>query len=731
MSKECPNHANETQQDNEWLSKEDTNQGDNELSKWLTSETALLTGFLLAVCFVVLLVHWPVLSARALSFDDDQYLTQNRLVQNPSWGSAWRFLSEVQKPSTVEGYYQPLTMISLMLDCALGGRADYLKPFHRTSLALHMVNTALMAALLYLLFGRAWVAAVLGLLFGFHPMTVEPIPWVGERKTLLAAFFALWCIVFYVWYARKKDRRVYVGCVLLYCLGLLSKPTSIPVPMVMILMDYWPLRRLSRRTVLEKVPLFVLGGVFAVITYISQTGTATHYLGLPADTNPWRVPLVICHNIIFYLYKIVWPANLSSHYAYPAPLTLSHPMILMGVIGTCILVPLLLISLRWTRAVLIGWLIFFVAILPTMQIVRFSIVIASDKFVYLPSVGLLMILASLLLWLFGTGERAKVAVKRTTVAAIVLVLAAAEAVATRQCLIHWRDTVSLYEHMLTLTPGALPVHYNLGNTLLMRGKLDEAIPHFREVLRVNPDDVTMHNNLGLALLRKNKPGEAMGHFQKVLDLEPNDLDVLTNLGTALLAKGKLDEAVVRYRRVLEFDPDSFEANQGVAVVLQAQGKLDQAIYYFRRALASGDSPMLHCRMASALLAQGKAEEAISHYRQALRLSPDYVKALYVMARILATHPNQALRDTRQAIELAKRAAELTGYKNPAILDTLGAAYAASGQFERAVATAEAALALASASKADELAEQIRERLELYRQEKAYREHGQEQNEIRP
>ena len=138
-----------------------------------------------AVCFVVMAVHWPALSAEALFFDDDMYLINNRLVQNPSWESAGRFLTEVLEPSTVYGYYQPLTMISLMVDRAIGGRNDYLMPFHRTSLLLHAANTALVIVLLYMLFGQVWAAAGVGLLFGLHPMTVETIPWVGERKTLL------------------------------------------------------------------------------------------------------------------------------------------------------------------------------------------------------------------------------------------------------------------------------------------------------------------------------------------------------------------------------------------------------------------------------------------------------------------------------------------------------------------------------------------------------------------
>ena len=290
---------------------------------------------------IVLAAHWPSLSSTAFSLDDDQYLFENQLVQNPGWESARRFLCEVLYPSTVRGYYQPLAMLSLMADYALGGRYNNLLPFHRTSLALHMAITALVIVVLYLLFGRVWIAAGVGLLFGLHPMTVEPIAWVSDRKTLLAAFFALWCLILYVRFTHKNDWRFYVGCILMYVLALMSKPTSLPLPVLMLLMDYWPLRRFKRQAVLEKLPFFVVGAISVGITYISQSRAGPAVLA--GGYGLQRMPLMFCHNIIFYLSKIVCPTNLSSYYAFPQPLSLSDTMVLIGVIGTCILIPLLVI----------------------------------------------------------------------------------------------------------------------------------------------------------------------------------------------------------------------------------------------------------------------------------------------------------------------------------------------------------------------------------------------------
>jgi len=159
------------------------------------------------------------------------------------------------------------------------------------------------------LFGHVWPAAAAGLLFGLHPMTVEPLCWVSERKTLLAAFFALWSLVLYLRFIRKNNCKLYFGCLLMYILALMSKPTSLPLPVMMLLMDYWPLKRLNRRAILEKLPLLLVAAVFALITYVSQSRAGTTVS--PTQYGPQRIPLIICHNIIFYLYKIIWPANLS------------------------------------------------------------------------------------------------------------------------------------------------------------------------------------------------------------------------------------------------------------------------------------------------------------------------------------------------------------------------------------------------------------------------------------
>ena len=583
------------------------------------SQKFILIALLIGVCTLVFITHLPALWTRALFADDGQYFLNNLLVQKPSWTSVRRFITEIFEPSSVEGYYQPLTMISLMVDCVLGGSSDNLMPFHRTSLLLHVCNTALVVILLYILFGQPWIAAGVGLLFGLHPLTVEPIAWVSDRKTVLASFFALWSLVLYICFIRTGKSKAHWGCLAMYVMALMSKPTSIPLPVMMLLMDYWPLKRLNRATVIEKLPLFVVGCVFAIIIYISQSRMAG--VVLPHQYSPWRVPLVVCHDIVFYLYKIIWPTDLSPYYAFPKPIALSHPAILTGVIGTCILIPLFVISLHWTRGIMTGWLFFFVAILPTMQILGFSNVIASDKFAYLPSLGFLMLLAWLMCSLHAKTVNKRSNLSCAALIMFILIVAGAEALSTRLQLRHWRNSISLYEYMLALTP-------------------DEAI---------------LHTNIGIALMKsRNKRNDAIDYFRRAVELNPQSRSYQHNLGIALLKIGQ-------------------------------------------------------------------PKEAMKHLREAMCLNRHHIPVLNSMAWILATHPDPNVQNADESLKLAKKSSHLTNHRSPTVLDTLAAAWAASGHFDRAVATAKKALWVASKTNEKELAGRIRERLELYKQGKPYRE----------
>jgi tetratricopeptide (TPR) repeat protein len=615
--------------------------------KAVPSKTVLLAILIACVCAAVITVHWPALSAQAMSFDDDQYLTDNTMVKSPSWFSAGKFLSQVLEPSTVKGYYQPLAMISLMLDYSLGGRVENLLPFHRTSLALHAANTALVIVLLYLLFGEVWIAAAVGLLFGLHPMTVETIPWVSERKTLLATFFALWSLIFYIRHTRSlnyynpkskiqnlKSKNL-CFCFLFYLLALMSKPTSTPLPILMLLLDFWPLGRLKWPTVLEKIPFFILGGISSVITYISQTRTCGSTL--PTEARIWHIPLILCHNIIFYLYKIIWPVNLSSHYPFPNPMNISQPMVLAGVIGTCILIPLLLISIRWTRAVFTGWLFFFVAILPTMQIIGFTNVIASDKFAYLPSVGLLMLLTFFLCKSKIQSLSPRKRGYKIIVTILVLSAAFAESLATRSYLVHWRNSIGLAEYMLSKAPNAPHLYNYLGAAYGNLGRYQEEIETCKQALRIKPDYVRAYNNLGIAYGNLGRHREAIETFSQAVNIKPDDAEAHYNLGVAYGNLGRYQEAIEAFRQAIRIKPDYAEAHNNLGVASSNLGRHREAIEAFSQTIKiKPDDVKAYNNLGIAYGNLDRHQEAIEAFRQALRIKPNDADAHYNLGVVYLT-----------------------------------------------------------------------------------------------
>jgi protein O-mannosyl-transferase len=650
--------------------------------------TAFLFG---SVLIIVSATHWPVLSANALSFDDGEYLTENALVKNPSLNSARRFLCEILEPSTVSGYYQPLAMISLMLDYARSGSADNLRAFHETSLLLHLLNTALVMLLIFGLFGRVWVAAATGLLFGLHPMTVETIAWVGERKTVLAAFFALLSLNFYVRYARKGGWNFYCLTILTYILALMSKPTSTPLPILMLVLDYWPLRRLSKAAVMEKLPMLLIGVISGIVTIISQSGTA--FVRLPGQYPPTVIPLMVCYSLMFYLSKIFYPVHLSSHYPFPVSLSLSEPMIVTAIICMIILIVAAVISVRWTRAFLAGLFFFFIGILPAMQIIGFSDVIASDKFAYIPAVGLLISGGYLLmrLWDWAAGKKL-IRLYRIGIAAVILLAVEREIAGTRNYLVHWRNTEDLCLYMISMSPKAPTLYDHLGFFYYNSGDTDKAVDEWSKALVINPDYDPVLNNLAWVLATNENTEKR--NIRKAVQLAERSCQLtgyknavkLVTLATAYLQMGELEKSAAVLQKAAALKPKYAVAHECLADVLLKQYNLD---------------------------------EAVTHYRKAIKLKPDWADPMNNLAVIIATVPQIKNRDVNEAISLANRACELTSHKNAAFLGTLAAAYASAGRFSDAVNTAKTAINLADAAHQSQVKKIIEYHLTFYSDGKPY------------
>jgi Flp pilus assembly protein TadD len=339
---------------------------------------------------------------------------------------------------------------------------------------------------------------------------------------------------------------------------------------------------------------------------------------------------------------MIWPVRLSSHYPIPSPLSLADRAILAGVIGTCILIPLLIFSLRWTRALLVGWLFFFVALLPTTGIIGFNNVVAADKYAYLPSVGLLLILAWVLnhCWTPGNAPQTRKG-RSAMVLAVVALVAGVEIFQTRDYLRYWQDTRLLRQHMLDLAPDAATPHASMGNYLVEQRQWDEAIGHFNTALHIEPNNAHTHYNLANALVQKDRREEAIKHYNIALQLMPRLSQAHNNLAMVLAQTGRYAEAVPHYREAIAIRPESVAAHYNLGLALAELGQADDAIDAFRATLRlqprSADS---YCNIGILLGRQGRVAEASEAYSQALQIDPNHQRTLAALAalRYAATLP---------------------------------------------------------------------------------------------
>ncbi len=609
-------------------------------STFSASTLAKLAPFLIAAIFIGLLTYWPALSAQALYLDDEFYLGST-LIQEPSWNSVSRFFSEVLQPSAVIGYYHPLTLTSVMLDFLDPAISQNPMPFHRTSLLLHLLNTGLVIILLYLLFDNKIVAGIAGLLFGLHPMNADAILWIAERKTVLSTFFALLALIAYVLYTRQPNWKRYALTWGLYVLALLAKPSALPLPLLMLILDWWPLGRFRSQTgalsegeifekvgaptrrieprlpalpgrpggalpsqtfkyrvsqyqrlLLEKVPFLIVGALSVVVTIISQQRT----VGAPIpEENPLlRIALIPVYTPVFYLFKILWPTNLAADYPYPTPFTLANPIVLAGLAGAIMLIVALVISLRRTPAWLAGWLFFFIAIFPALGIISFTTVIAANRFVYLPIIGLLLPLtwAGSALW-NAAAPRLSLSQTRNLLLAAGAVLALLEIGVTSSYETHWQNTEGLFRYFLSETPDEWKLHNSLGKELLEQERIDEAIAEYREAVRLAPDRPITRLNLGRVLFKKKDYAAAQQEFTYIVQQDPTAWPAHVLLGMILLESGDPEGAIQKFKEADRIHPGEAE---------------------------------IHYNLGEAFAKQGKLTEATQEYRETLRLDPGYWEA---------------------------------------------------------------------------------------------------------
>jgi tetratricopeptide (TPR) repeat protein len=656
----------------------------------------------LGVCIFLAAMVWVVfgqtLHHEFVSFDDNLYVYENPVVQK---GLTWEGFCWALTYGQI-GHWHPLTWLSHMLDCQLYGLNA--GGHHLTNVLLHTASVILLFLVLRRMTGFPWRSAFVAAVFAIHPLRAESVAWVAERKDVLSAFFFMLTLGAYVRYVQGRSRvegrapsagsgslaldpRLwtldYGLVVLFFALGLLSKNMLVTMPFVLLLLDYWPLGRLSScaprvlfRLVAEKIPLFVL-------TVVSCVATAHVPEKLTADKLSFGLRMEnAAVSYVTYLWQMIHPSGLACLYPHPV----SHLPVwqVVGAVGLLLAISGAAWALRQTYPwLVVGWLWYLGMMIPVIGLVQISFYAHADRYTYLPQIGLYLLLT----WaaadlLAGWRHRRWLLGGLATVILVALIFCAHKQTT------YWRNSELLWIHTLACTSDNAVAHYNLGTVLLQKGSVDEALVHFQKGMEINPGYLEARNNLGIALRQKGRVDEAIAHFQKVLEINPGYAEARINLGNALLQQGRVDEAVVHYQKALQIKPDSVEA---------------------------------HINLGNALLKSGRTDEAITHYQRALQIKPDFLEVLNNLAWLLATCPDARVRDGALAVKYAERACELTHYDVIPMVGTLAAAYAEAGRFDDAISTAQKACALASASGERDLLERNQKLLALYRAHQPYHE----------
>ena len=695
------------------------------------------------VCIFLATIVWVVfgqtLGHEFVNYDDELYVYENPIVQK---GLTWDGFRWALTYGGI-GHWHPLTWLSHMLDCQWYGLQA--GGHHFTNLLLHTASVILLFLVLRRMTGFLWRSAFVAAGFAIHPLRVESVAWVAERKDVLSAFFFMLTLGAYVRYVRRPPSMIRYGAVALcFALGLLSKNMLVTMPFVLLLLDYWPLNRLSGfsprillRRVSEKIPLFVLTiGSCVATALVPEKVSAGNSLFFTLRMENAVVSYVT------YVWQMIHPSGLAC--LYPNP---TNYLPFWQVAGALVLL-LAITGAAWAFRrthpwLVVGWLWYLGMMIPVIGIVQISYYAHADRYTYLPQIGLYLMLT----WAAAdlcAGWRHR----REALGGLFTIILVALIFCARTQTAYWRNSELLWTHTLACTADNYTAHNNLGEALFQKGKVDEAITQYQTALEIKPDYTDAHNNLGEALFQKGRVDEAIAQFQKVLEIQPGYMHAHYNLGIALAQKGLLDEAIdqfrktlevlpdylaaynnlgfvlaqkgftdnaiVQFRKALEIQPDSAEAHSNLGNVLLQKGRVDEAITHYQAALQIKPNDVeVHNNLGSALLQKGRVDEAIIQYQKALEIKPGYPKALNNLAWILATIPQASLRNGSQAVELAQQANQLTGGENPIILRTLAAAYAEAGRFGDAVSSAQKAIELAQAAGQNNLAKQFNNELKLY------------------
>jgi Flp pilus assembly protein TadD len=622
--------------------------------------------------------------------------------------------------------WHPLTTISHMLDCQLYGlQAGW---HHFTNVMLHTLAVLLLFLVLNQMTGAFWQSAFVASLFAIHPLHVESVAWVSERKDVLSALFFMLTLGAYVRYVRTPSVGRYLLVALLFAFGLMSKPMLVTLPFVLLLLDYWPFGRIGgqkaevesrlRRLIMEKIPLFALSAFSCAATLLAQIYSTETLEQLPFV---WRLNTAAV-SYVAYIWQMFWPARLAAFYPHPND-QLPFWQVLLA-IAFLISVSLFAILSRKERPyIFTGWFWYVGMLVPVIGLIEAGEQARADRYTYLPQIGLYVLItwgiSDLVAAItthksgsrFVTSE-AQLATRgsrgiRTNgrehrgYKSLCVAVATAIIIALSWCAFvqtsYWKNSETLWNHTLAVTTDNDVAHNNLGHLFLRRNELDSAISHFEAALEIRSRTTAAHYNLGGALIENN-------------------------LGTALARKGRLIEAISHYQKAVKLRPDYGDPYFNLGSVLFQQGRTDEAIAQWQKALATQPNDAgFHTALGSAFLKKGLHKDAIAEYEHATRIFPRDFVARNNLAWLLATSSDASIRDGKRAIELAEQTVQLSSGKDANYLRTLAAAYSEVGRFSEAIAVAQQAATLAIMQGKSDVANRLKKDLVLYQEQVPLRE----------
>ena len=729
------------------------------------SETQRVQLVCLGLVLVTLAIYGRVAGHDFVDYDDNLYVYTNRVIANGlTWsGIQWAF-TQVHGEGT---YWHPITWLSHMLDVEIFGMNP--AGHHLVNVLLHIGNSLLLFLGLRRLTGATLRSAAVAAVFAWHPFQVDTVAWIAERKNLLSTGFGLLTLGAYVRYAARPGAARYALVAALFALGLMTKPVLVTLPCALWLLDFWPLKRLQPgggkkgtlvktnaapgfptvslgRLVLEKLPLLALSAASSAMTVLGHKKMDALMSG---DALPLAVRLqTALVSYATYLRKIVWPADFAVIYPHPGV----WPVATVAVSGLVVAGVSAVVVARARRAPwgVVGWCWFLGMLVPTIGVVQAGIQAMADRFVYFPLAGV----ALALVWLGAELAARRTAWRRPLLAGGALALTGCVVVAALN-VPHWDNSRALFEHATRVTRDNHIAHINLGSALMRENRVDDAIANYQEAIRIrptyydgwnslgnayarlgqfaealksyseslrfNPGFADAYNGAGYSLASLNRPAEAAEQYAAALRLKQDFPEAHFNFASLLEMQGKLAEAEQHYAEAIRFKPDLAEARSALGVLWARQGKLAEAVAQFGEVVRlRPEDPDAHLRLGLALSSQQKTEAAVAEFRETLKLRSETPAALAALATVLATHPNIKFRNGREAVELARKANQLSGQQNPLHLDALAAALAETGDFVEAANTESQALRLAAASAPKEVVAEMQKRLVLYQSGRPFR-----------